>query len=277
MKPFGSLASMLGLLLLSFAVSGFISKRLQHQPRQAVKEDMLVALPLVPQLLLSGGDRYLAANMGTWRSLIAVPERMTKQQFAVQGELQKSVAWLNPRNEDNYWVAAAILPWNGQHQAAQRVLRAASDSRPYDWQPQFYYAFGLYYFERNPEAAANWLRSAAERLSDQEEYYMLQNLAAAWYVRKFSAADAANHLEQMAARSRSRGFTAYLMRLVERLRALVEMQRAATRFATKFGRSPRDIDELVTSGIVSSLPKDPFGRGFGIDAKGEIQFRENVR
>lgn len=264
------------LLALGFVASGLLSQRLLHQRRLTASEEMLVALPLVPQLLMSGGDRYLAANLGTWRALVAVPERMSRQQFAVQGRLQKDVAWLNPRHEDNYWVAAAILPWNGQHPAAQEVLRAASIARPYDWQPQFYYAFGMYYFDRNPDAGAQWLHTAAQRLSDQDDHYMLESIAASWYEKRYAPLDAADYLEVMARQSRSSGFKLYLLRRVERLRALATLREAASRFQTLRGRPLRDVNELTAAGLVKSLPKDPFGFGFGIDPKGVVQFGENL-
>jgi hypothetical protein len=67
-------------------------------------------------------------------------------------------------HEDNYYVASATLPWNGQFDAAQTVLRRASLARPFDFQPAFYYAFNLVYFRGDATTASAWLRAAAAKL-----------------------------------------------------------------------------------------------------------------
>ena len=45
------------------------------------------------------------------------------------------MSWLNPAHEDNYYVATATLPWNGQVDAAQMILRRATLARQKDSQP----------------------------------------------------------------------------------------------------------------------------------------------
>jgi hypothetical protein len=52
---------------------------------------------------------------------------MKAEDYAVQAKLQRDIAWFNPLHEDNYYIGAAMLPWNGELDAAQYVLRKASD------------------------------------------------------------------------------------------------------------------------------------------------------
>lgn len=260
--------SMVVCLILGGGLYSFSILTLSARPHASATQEMLVSLPVPVQILASGGDRFLAANIAVWRSLVVSTERMHPENFRVQAQLQVDVSWLNPRNEDNYWVAAAILPWNGQVGAAQTVLRRASQARAYDWQPQFYYAFGLYYFDRQPAAAAAWLRSAAPDLPVEADKYMLETIAAHWYERRFDPEVAVGYLEEMAKTSRSSAFRNHLKMRAERMRALAELRKAAKVFAERIGRPPATLDDLVAAGIVAIIPTDPFGEGFDLDKAG---------
>src|SRR5690606_13803610 len=123
---------------------------------------------------------YLAANATVIRSLITSTMRMGPDEYAILAKLQESASWLNPAHEDNYYTAAAILPWNDQLASAQHILRRATLARPHDYQPAFFYAFHLLYFEHEPLAAAEWLRHSAARLPDSDEKLAMQNYAARW-------------------------------------------------------------------------------------------------
>ncbi|MFY9327789.1 MAG: hypothetical protein WAO76_07195, partial [Georgfuchsia sp.] len=186
------------LLAMALAVYALAGHQLDSRPRAAQMEEMQVALPLFAQVGMAAGDRYLAANIDGFRALVAEPQHMQAENFRVLGQVQRDVAWLNPAHEDNYYIAAAILPWNGQLDAAQYVLRRAIDARPFDWQPIFYYAFHLYHFKRDPVAAAEWLLKAASRAADQNDRYMLQILAARWFEKGYDPKVAIGVVEGMA-------------------------------------------------------------------------------
>jgi hypothetical protein len=255
-------------VLMGSIVYGYTQLKLSHRPHSSSTQEMLVSLPVVVQVLASGGDRFLAANVDVWRSLVVSTERMHPDNFRVQGQLQVDASWLNPRSEDNYWVAAAILPWNGQVGPAQTVLHRASLARKDDWQPQFYYAFGLYYFERQPAAAAAWLLNAAPNLPIEADKYMLETIAAHWYERRFDPEVAVRYLEEMAKTSRSSGFRQHLKMRADRMRALAELRQAAKHFSELKGRPLERLDELVASGVIKKIPADPFGEGFDLDRQG---------
>jgi tetratricopeptide (TPR) repeat protein len=154
--------SIMALAAMLYALSIHALDRIRHT---SVVEEMQVALPRFVQVGLAGGDRYLAANINGFRALVASTERMKADNFKIQGRVQQDVAWLNPAHEDNYYIAAAILPWNGEVDAAQDVLLRAINARPTDWQPIFYYAFNLYYFKHDPVSAAQWLQKALPLVS----------------------------------------------------------------------------------------------------------------
>lgn len=248
---------------------GFSVHYLNRIPRTNVVQEMQVALPRFVQVGLAGGDRYLAANIDGFRALVASTEHMQAENFKIQGRVQQDVAWLNPAHEDNYYIAAAILPWYGEVDAAQDVLLRAIDARPFDWQPIFYYAFNLYYFKKDPASAAQWLLKASPRATDQNDRFAIENVAARWFEKGYEPRVAIGVVESMANQSHEGGFKRYLKTRVERLRILETLQEAAVQFKSRTGQPLHDLQELVNAGLIHALPVDPFGFGYVVDKDGQ--------
>lgn len=254
----------------------FASARfLQTAPRQRVDVEMQVALPLFIQVFMTAGDRFLAANVAAIRALVASTGKMKPEDYTVLAKVQRDVSWLNPAHEDNYYIAAAILPWAGQLDAAQTILARASLARPFDYQPAFYYAFHLLYFKGDALGAANWARAAAEKLPDPDERLAMQNFAARWLDKARDLDLAIRIVRVMAKQSKRPDFRRYLEQRVERLQNLKALRAAAAMFREQQGRPPATLDELVRSKLLPAVPGDPFGFGFAIDVKGEIVLRNS--
>ena len=254
--------------VLAIAAYSISLQRLSSLPRGAAAPELLISLPRFAQVLLAGGDRYLAANLSGFRVLIADTGRMGREDYAVQGRLQSDIAWFNPAHEDNYYIAAAILPWNGQLDAAQYVLRQASDARTFDWYPLFHYGFLFYHFRKDPATGAQWLLKGVPRVKDQQDEWALQNVAAQWIEKGYQTANAAGLVEAMASDARPGAFRNYLQVRAGRLRDLATLQSAVAMFRQRYGKDVERLDELVSSGLIAELPKDPLGLGFGLDASG---------
>jgi ABC-2 type transport system ATP-binding protein len=65
----------------------------------------------------------------------------------------------------------------------------------------------------------------------------------------------------------ARAFRNYLQVRAGRLRDLAACRRRDA-FSERYGRGCRKLDDLVSSGLIAELPKDPLGFGFGLDASG---------
>ena len=249
-------------------------ERLRPQPRQSVSVEIQVALPLFVQVLMALGDRNLAADFATIRALVVVTEKMRAEEYQVLGRVQMDASWLNPAHEDNYYIAAHILPWAGEYEAAQTVLARATHARFFDYQPAFLYAFNLMHFKGDHAGAAEWLRAAALKMpEDDENRLIMQNLAARRVDKVPDIDMAIGVVEAMARQSKRKDFRAYLERRVERLRALKSLRAVAAVFRERHGRGPVKLEELVGPGLLPALPKDPIGFGFDLDPKGQIILR----
>jgi hypothetical protein len=253
---------------LSVLVYGYAQHRLSALARPTAAPELLISLPRFAQVLMAGGDRYLAANLAGFRVLVADTGRMNAEDYAVQAKLQRDIAWFNPLHEDNYYIGAAILPWNGELDAAQYVLRRASDARTFDWYPLFHYGFLFYHFRKDPATGAQWLLKGVPRVTNQQDEWALQNLAAIWIEKGYQTANAATMVDAMAANSPPGAFRNYLQVRAHRLRDLAALQDAATLFRARQGRAVKKLEELVSAGLIAEVPKDPLGFGFGLDAAG---------
>lgn len=266
-KRTGSLSTLI-LLLATSALFWTTSSRLATYDALRKAGEMEVALPWFVQVLLSGGDRYLAADINAVRALVASTEAMAEGNYEVLAQVQRDAAWLNPAHADNYYIAAAILPWVNQLSAAQDVLERAIEGRPFDSLPPFYYGFNIYYFDKNPTEGARWVQLAAQRETNRQNSFALDNIAARWYERGNEPSVAISYVEAMAERARDPAFKRYLEQRVARLRMLEVLSQASARFEQQQGRTLRSLRELVDSGLVATLPEDPFGFGFALDDHG---------
>ena len=266
----------LWILLLAVSVAFFAVAvdKVKTLRRDHSAPEIQLVLPLFVQVGMAAGDRYLAANGAAMRGLITTTAQMSAAEYEILGALQESASWLNPAHEDNYYTAAAILPWNDQLDAAQVILRRASLARPYDFQPAFMYAFHLLYFKHQPEEAAAWLQMAAARLSDESERLMMLNYAARWMDKSRDLDNAIAVISAMAKQARRADFRAYLEQRVVRLNNLKLVRGKAEEFARRFGRPLQRPDELVSSGLLKQLPKDPFGFGYGMGRDGQIMLHQ---
>lgn len=251
-----------GVLLACVAFHLWLASHLSGLPRRDVSREMQVALPRFIQVAMAGGDRYLAANLADFRALVASTDKMNADSYRVQAIVQSDAAWLNPAHEDNYYLAAAILPWNGEIEAGDYVLRKAIDGRPFDWSPVFYFAFNRMYFHHDHVDAANWLRVGAQRASDVDDRLLLENMAARWYERGYDTRTAILVVSAMAKGARDRQFQKYLWMRVDRLKALLALEVSTTEYRSRYQRLPDSIDDLISAGLIGQPPKDPFGFGF---------------
>lgn len=246
--------------------AGVIGLREHRHPRPSAEID--VALPLFVQVLMAGGDRYLAANMGAIRALIIETAKMHSDEYKILAKVQRDASWLNPAHEDNYYVAAAILSWNDQVDAAQTILRRAAGARPFDWQPAFYYAFNQLHFRGDAVGASTWLRAAAAKIEDEELRLTMENFAVRWLDRANDLEFALTVVDSMIKQAKRKDFRDYLEIRAQRLRSLITLRKAALAFQVQNHRPPERLEELISAGLIRDIPHDPFGAGFALDASG---------
>lgn len=261
----------LALLALVLAIAAYLAgvQHVRDLPRPKAAESTLsVAVPPLLQVALAGGDRYLAANMGVFRAVVAGTESLDPAGYAVLARVQQDVARLNPAHEDNYYIAQSILPWAGQVEAAQDILRRATVARPRDFLPPFFLGFNTFYFQHEPIAAARAMRAAADRVSGEQRLALL-NISAKYYEKSDDPAFAIGMIRGLAENSRSPALRQYLQLRIQRLEGLQALRAAAAEYRRRTDHPLRRLDDLVQARILDALPQDPLGQGYMLDPAGE--------
>lgn len=253
-------------LLAAWMLFWWSGMQLRDAPRLDQESSLQIRLPILVQLAYAGGDRYLAANLNIFRSMM-VEARVTDQEtYRVQGQLQEDASFFNPRHEDNYYIATAILPWNGLVEPAQLILERAANARTWDMWPAFFFAFNAMYFEHDMQRAGHWAELAAQR--DPGNAGALRAMAAKWYERGDDPSLALNMLETMRKQSRDENFRNLMQARVTRLQGLLALRRAAAAYEAEWGRVPHQLEALVGYAGLEALPRDPLQLGYVLSSEG---------
>lgn len=261
----------LALIALAAALGYWIAVgQLSFAPRQKADTGILVKLPIFVEVALAGGDRYLAANIGTVRAMVASvePSANSETGLRVMAAIQKDVSRLNPGHEDNYYFAAASLVGTPLHKDGQWILRRAIDARPFDFLPPFYYAVNRMHYDRQPVDGAHWLRIAAARSDDEGNRAAFERIAGRWLLKGDDPGMAASMLDAMAQQARTSGMREYFAKRAQQARDLMRLQEALSQYGERYGNRAKRLEDLVAARILPRLPADPFGNGYDMDSSG---------
>jgi hypothetical protein len=229
-----------------------------------VQDDLQVMVPVPLQILGAFGDRYFAANVGTWRAIMVSPRQLSPDELTALAQIQETVSWLNPGHEDNYYTATAILPWAGKTDSTQRILERATENRPHDPFAPFFYAFNALHFYQDRTGASQALLVAASHATDPGDKQGLTVLAAQWLEKGNDLSNTQRIVLQMARDTRDPALRAHLTHRAERLAGLIMLREATQHYEIKYGHPLEDLNQLVSSGIIEKLPTDPFGDGYAL-------------
>lgn len=255
--------------VLLFALSGYgmTSHYMDKIPRNNDQDLLSISVPPKLQVFMAGGDRYLAANLATYRAVIVGNTQLDPKTYEILARIQRDASLLNPAHEDNYYLSQAMLPWNDQVDADVSIQRAASQAREWDTLPAFFYAFDQYYFLRDPVAGAKTLKWAAERAPENDRV-PLMSMAARWSEKGDDPREAIKLVTAMMDGTRDKELKRNLQTRITRLAGLAILRDAARQFEQNNGRPLASLEELTRQGLLSELPRDPLGDGYNIDKSG---------
>lgn len=241
-------------------------------PPPILQERVVIAAPL--QLLLAGGDRFLAADIESIRSIATASDAgeavESNLSFAIRS--RKEVARLNPCHEDNYYLSNALLTWGGAAQEGNEILQLASNCRGWDEFPAFFLGFNLYYFSHDIQGARIWLEKAAERSPDNAaSFRKLGIMLAAGEIKDDDAALA--YLQNERNKTNDAKLQQMLDRRIGRLEGLMLLRNATHTYETRFRKPLNDPNALIENGILTDFPSDPMRIGYEF-RNGQFYLRE---
>ncbi|WP_156970875.1 hypothetical protein [Andreprevotia chitinilytica] len=234
-------------------------------------DELRVRMPVPLQILGATGDQALAANIDVFRATLVGTGQLDEETMHVLGALQVDASLMSPMQEDNYYLAAGILPWGGEVDSAIEVLQRATQARTFDALPPFFLGFTQQYFQGDYLSAAHSIDIAAARSSGTNRLG-LQAMAARWYEKTPDPLQALSVLRAMAQQSRDQRFKRYLEARALRVDGLIQLKNAEREFRATVNQVPSNLDVLVGYGGLKALPIDPTGIGYILDKNGHPDF-----
>lgn len=264
-------ASVFAAIVAAYFVS---TATVKDMPRKKASDEINVAISPIVQIVLSGGDSFLAANLAVFRATIVAIQDLDPADYSTLAKVQDDASRLNPAQEDNYYIAQGVLPWVGEHRTAIDILTRASHARSGDFLPPYFLGFDYMYFEGKFEEAGHYYRLAADRVDGKNRDALLNN--AAKFMEKGEDPEMAiQFINGLIKSTRNQTLKQFLYARVIRLERLIMLREAAAKYEQQFHRPPSQLNDLVESGILKALPTDPLGVGYHLDEKGvpQIIFR----
>jgi len=246
-----------------------------HSPFPSREESLdRVVLPTPVQIMISGGDRFLAANFESIRVSATAGDAPshTKQGISFSIRARRIVGELNPCHEDNYYEGNALLTWGGSVNEGNHLLKLAADCRLWDELPPFFYGFNRYFFLNDITGAREALETAASRShTNAAGFRRLAIMLAAGELKDDSAA--LDFLQQERAQTSDPKLQGMLDKRIARLQGLITLREAQQRYEARFGQPLTNPQALIDSGELEAFPNDPLRIGYEF-ADGRFRLKE---
>lgn len=255
-----------------FAATWAMRPPASTEPPPEVFDRVVVSAPV--QLLLTGGDRFLAANIESIRAVATTSDNPEAAEanasFAIRA--RRVVAQLNPCHEDNYYQGNALLTWGGAVAEGNDLLKRATECRTWDEIPPFFYGFNQYFFLHDVEGARASLEIAAKRATDNAAgFRKFAIMLAAGELKDDSAA--LDFLQQERAQTSDPKLQGMLDKRIARLQGLITLRAAQQRYEARFGQPLTNPQALIDSGELEAFPNDPLRIGYEF-ADGRFRLKE---
>lgn len=217
----------------------------------------LVAASLVMKVMMYFGGLLEKAD-----NQLSVPP-----DYMAMSRLLHGAVKMDPYNMDAYYFAQGFLSWDvKQFKLANDLLDYGMKFRTWDWYLPFFAGFNSAYFLKDYAAAAKYYQRAGE-LSGSD----LSKLLAGRYMQESGQTELAiGYLFMMAKGEKN---PALQKNYHIRLKAFSEARRievARDHYLETRKHMPESVEQLISGGLLSPPPRDPYGGQFYLDADGKV-------
>lgn len=174
---------------------------------------------------------------------------------------------LDPRAEHVYRFAGVILAWEaGEADQGIRILEKGIRTFPDSWMMHYWLGFNYYFFKSDFKQAAFYLGRAAQLPGAHPN---AARLAALLYKEEYGAETASEFLREMERNTDDPQMQEVVQRhLLEAqlTEAIEQLTQAVNVYRERFAHFPEGIQDLVDAGMLTSVPRDPFGGEYRVDS-----------
>jgi hypothetical protein len=250
----------LSLLVLSLlALHGLGTHRIR-EIRTSIRYQNQINAPLVPITVL----KIIA---GEFKGMLADYMLLEIAAFIDAGDERSDEDWkrisfhfsqcmaLDPYFEQTYRTVQAFLPWRGKADEANALLETAWQHRPWDWNLPFFIGFNYFNFQKDYTRAAEYIIEASKIEGAPP---VLATLGARMAQKSGQTLAALAFLKTMEHNpdydQGAKQLIALRIRVIE---GALHLEKAIEVYRQRYGHDIQTLQDLVTSGILTSLPKNP--------------------
>ena len=265
-KKFG-----LGIFLIFFTGSmTFYYPKIQRACKPSLR---LHRLP--PELALSVfsfGNKELMASVIFYNTEFYFGEKAGSQkekpEYKILYDALNKATDLDPYNMDCYYFAQGALSWiKPAIPVLNRLLIKGLNHRKWDWYLPFFIGANYYFQLKDPLHAAQYMKQAAGL---NHESPILATLTARMFYQGNQTQAGILYLKSLITETLNPVFKKQFKRRLHALEAIFFLEQGLNRYKTKFGKNPKNVREILMTGMIDYIPADPYGGRFYIDSDGRI-------
>ncbi len=250
------------LFLLGYVISHHQTTALRAaQPPETIRAQ---ALALNPTLLkvVSGPFKGLMADYLILKASIFMGGswKPTAEDWEAVHTLLKQSLYLDPLFFQTGYYIQGLLAWrSGMQEKAVELLKYHAQQRYWDWEPMFYVGFDYFFYLKDSSKAAEYMRQSALRPGAPT---IATTLSARLAQRSGQTLTAIALLKTMLEQADDEYTKNLYAKRLEAYLGIHEIEKAIEIFVKSHGRRPANLEELVSSGAITALPRNPFAEHF---------------
>ncbi len=182
---------------------------------------------------------------------------------------------LEPYFMDPYYILNSALIWDRYRvEEVNEFIAKGADKRTWDSMLPFFAGFNYYYFLDDGVKSFYYLKQASQRAGGIPFY---DSLAARVAYKANRTEFAISYLEEQIKQTEIKGQKDDNLSLrLNALKAVREIEIAVESYKKLFNAMPTTISGLIKSGLLKTVPKDPYGGMFYLDHDGTVKTTSNL-
>ncbi len=185
----------------------------------------------------------------------------------------KSIVWavldLDPYFADVYYFAPTLLVWGPQrYEDALKILKKGLCYRKNDFRIPYMMGFIYFYFLKDNEKGAEYLKMAAQRPGAPRAIYTKLASRLAYYAGDYHFS--LNILDSMLSREKNRIIRKLYIKRRKAILSAIYLEKAVSEYKKQRGKLPPDVKTLVEEKFIKRIPKDPYGGSWIIMKNGRV-------
>lgn len=176
---------------------------------------------------------------------------------------------LDPRNYQAWYAAAHLLSFTPQDvDASIHVLLRGIAKNPGEWRIPFWLSL-KYYYSRQYKQAQTYAELAAGYPNAPEH---VRRFPSFLYLKAGDVETAREYLKTLYENAATPDEKSFILKRIGWIEARSILMDAVQAYKSRYGQSPRRLEDLLDRGILKVLPEDPFERGFRYNpSTGEVE------